>query len=166
MSTQNHDTKLALSAQCTALVQGVNSLPDPTLTLDGKTYSKAAVVAPLNACVAAIAATATAHTAWTQSVQNERDAVAAARAMIAALKPYLRVRLGKNNPALQSEFGVPPAKKTQKTVAVKSTAIAKAKATRVARHTMGPKQKTSVKGAPAPATTATPPAPGAKPSAQ
>jgi hypothetical protein len=162
MSSNNHDTKLSLSAQCDALVQGVTSLADPTLTLDGKPYTKDAVLAPLRACVTAIAATSAAHSAWSQAVQQEHDAIAAARAMIALLKPYLQVRLGKSNPALQSQFGIAPAKKGEKTVAVKSTAIAKAKATRAARHTMGPKQRKAVTGAtaaPSPAEQPAAPAP-------
>jgi hypothetical protein len=146
MSSNNKSNKLSLISTCTALVQGVNALTDATFTLDGQTYTKAAVLAPLNACIAAIAATTTAHSNWTASVQAERTAVAAAVAMIAVLKPYLKVRLGKSNPSLKSEFGVAPAKPAKKPVAVKSAAIAKAKATRAARHTMGPKQKASIKG--------------------
>jgi hypothetical protein len=158
MSTKTHETKLTLSALCNALIQGVTSLADPTLTLDGKVYTKDAALAPLRACVAAIEATAATHAAWSKAVQDERDAVAAARAMIALLKPYLKVRLGKSNPALQSEFGIEPAKQPHRTVAVKSTAIAKGKATRTARHTMGPKQRKGVTGA-----VAAPPAPPAEP---
>jgi hypothetical protein len=168
MSSNSKSNKLTVLSTCTALVQGVNSLTDATFTLDGQTYMKAAVLAPLNACTAAIAATATAHSSWTAAVQAERTAVAAATAMIAVLKPYLKVRLGKSNPTLKSQFGVAPAKAAKKPVAVKSAAIAKAKATRTARHTMGTKQRASIKGtvaapaAPAPETPpATPPAPKA-----
>jgi hypothetical protein len=156
MSTNTKSNKLSLVSTCTALVQGVNTLTDTTFTLDGQTVSKAAVLAPLNACIAAITATTTAHSNWTASVQAERTAVAAAVAMIAVLKPYLKVRLGKSNPVLKSEFGVAPAKAAKKPVAVKSAAIAKAKATRAARHTMGTKQRAGIKGA-----VATPPAPKA-----
>jgi hypothetical protein len=164
MTTNKKDTKLEMSSTCAALLQGVNALPDSTFEMDGQTYAKAAVLGPLNAFIAAVAATTATHSAWLKAVQDEEAAAGAAHAMVAILKPYLRARLGKSNPALQSKFGVAPVKKAKKPVAVKSAAIAKSKATRAARHTMGSKQRASVKGtvaAPAAQAPATPPAPKA-----
>jgi hypothetical protein len=162
---QNRETKLTLSVLCNALIEGLTPLADPTFTLDGKVYPKDAVLAPLHAYVVAVEATSASRAAWSKAVQDEHDAATAARAMIALLKPYLKVRLGKSNPALQSEYGIAPARKAEKTVAVKSTAIAKAKATRIARHNMGPKKRKGVTGATAAATPETPPATSKPPAA-
>ena len=44
------------------------------------------------------------------------------------------------------DFGFPPRKKPVRTVVAKSHAVAQSKATRAARHTLGPKQKDQIKG--------------------
>lgn len=51
-----------------------------------------------------------------------------------------------NQPAMLGDFGVSPRKTTKLTPEQEVQAIAKRKATRAARHTMGAKQKLAVKG--------------------
>jgi hypothetical protein len=56
------------------------------------------------------------------------------------------------NPAVLSEFGLTAKKQAgAKDVATKQAAIIQAKATRIARHTMGSRQKQKIKGVVAPA---------------
>jgi hypothetical protein len=51
------------------------------------------------------------------------------------------------SPDTLAEFGMTAPKKAERSAAVKAGAVAKNKATRVARHTMGKNQKKAVKGA-------------------
>ena len=57
------------------------------------------------------------------------------------------------DPAALADFGLPVRKKGVLTPAQKLASAAKARATRLARHTMGSKQKAAITGAPAPAVT-------------
>ena len=117
----------------------MQSLPDATLTIDGQTLTKAQVLQPLNDYVAAEALVAPADAAYHATVQKAHGAEVTARAMVVNLKPYLKVRLGKSNPALKSQFGVTPAKTPQRTAESKAEAATKAKATRAKNHPKAPK---------------------------
>jgi hypothetical protein len=149
MSSNRSNTKLEFVSQCQTLATGVLALPDKTLTVSEQSLTKAAVAAPLQAYVAAAAQTASDKAAYTKSVQAEKVAEAAARAMFEQLKPVLQGRFGKSNPVLETSYGIPPVKTPQKSVTVKAGAVAKAATTRAANHTMGPKQKKAAKKAPA-----------------
>ena len=139
MTTNRIDNKLAFVTLCQSLIAGVQSIPDATLTIDGQTLAKALVLEPLNDYVAAEALVAPAEAAYHAAVQKAHGAEAPARDMVANLKPYLKVRLGKANPALKSQFGVAPAKAPQRTAATKAEAATKAKATRAKNHPKAPK---------------------------
>jgi hypothetical protein len=98
------------------------------------------------------------------AVAKLRDATQAFRGLSKALIPILggfrsqiRNLFGDQAEAL-SDFGIAPVKtRAPLTVAQKAAASAKAKATRAARHTMGSKQKASIKGVvPTPAATPKP----------
>ena len=69
----------------------------------------------------------------------------AATTLIQDLGDYVRAVHGNTNVVL-SEFGMTPRKRAKSTVATKLEAIAKSAATRVARHTAGPKQKANIHG--------------------
>jgi hypothetical protein len=86
------------------------------------------------------------------------QAVAAAKAEVASTKPLYdgakQIVLARyaSNPAVLSEFGLVAKKKAgPKDVAAKQAAIVQMQATRVARHTMGARQKEKIKGVVAPA---------------
>jgi hypothetical protein len=133
------DNKLEFLTLCQSLITGVQSLPDATLTIDGQTLTKAQILQPLTDYVAAEALVAPADAAYHAAVQKAHATEAAARAIVVNLKPYLKVRLGKSNPALKSQFGVTPAKAPQRTAATKAEAATKAKATRAKNHPKAPK---------------------------
>lgn len=147
MSTNTIASKPALVSLCNALVTGITAMPDKTFQLGGQSYTKAQVLAPLQAYVDANGKTTADEATWHQSVQEEHDAEASARAMIDALKPFLQGRLGKSSPMLQSQYGLAPAKKPAKTVAAKAAGIAKSQATRELRGTRGSKQKKALTAA-------------------
>jgi hypothetical protein len=139
VTANRRDNKLEFVSLCQSLITGVQSLADATLTIDGQTLTKAQVLEPLTDYVAAEALVAPADAAYHAAVLKAHGTEAAARAMVANLKPYLKVRLGKSNPALKSQFGVSPAKTPQRTAATKAEAATKAKATRAKNHPKAPK---------------------------
>jgi hypothetical protein len=163
LTTNQSNTKAAFISICNALITGINALPDKTFLLGGQTYTKAQVVAPLQAVVDAAAQAAADEATWHASVQAEHDAEAAARVMVDALKPFLQGRLGKSSPLLRSQFGLAPVKVAEKTVAAKATGIAKSLATRAIRGTRGSKQKKALTAEAVPPVT--PPAAPTKPTA-
>jgi len=96
-----------------------------------------------------------------------RDALQAFRGLSKDLSPivvgfrhFVRNQFGDQAEAL-ADFGIAPAKqRTVPTLEQKASAAAKRKATRQARHTLGPKAKASIHGV-VPATPASPPKPSA-----
>ncbi len=161
MTIQNA-SKQSLAATVTALITGITALPAAnTVVSAGKTYTKAQLLAPLQAYVALPSATATAKAAYTKAVATEAEAKAAVVAMIEdVIKPFLHQLLGKSSPDLET-YGLEPVKAPVKTVATKAAAVQKSQATRKALGTKGPVQKAAAKKALAeePAPPATPPAP-------
>jgi hypothetical protein len=155
----SNSSKQSLVATCNALITGITALPAAnTVTTAGKTYTKAQLLAPLQAYAVLPSATATAKTAYTKAVAAEGEAKAAAVAMIEdVIKPLLYQLLGKSSPDLET-YGLDPVKVPEKTVATKAAAVQKSQATRKALGTKGPVQKETAKKALAtePATPATP----------
>ncbi len=87
----------------------------------------------------------TADAARTTAVKANRDE----RLNTAAFaQSFRRMVLGmfSQSPDTLAVFGLKPPKVVKKKVAVKSAAVAKSKATRTARNTMGSKQKKAIKG--------------------
>jgi hypothetical protein len=99
------------------------------------------------------------------AVAEAKAAQAVAQPSYDAAKQAVFLKYG-SNPAVLSEFGLAPRKKAGvRDVATKQAAITQAKATRLARHTMGPRQKAKVKGVVTPASSdASVAAPEASPS--
>lgn len=84
--------------------------------------------------------------AWQAAVKADRDQRAQTAVFVRAFR---NIVLGMfHDPSTLADFGLSPHKSTKKTVATKSVAIAKNKATRVARNTMGKKKKAEIKGTP------------------
>ena len=157
-TTLSHLSRNSVESQFTALVVGLQGLTDvDTWILGNKTVKKADVIAVFQQCVSAIAASDASHTSWQNALDREKAALAVARPLRSSVKSFLDGRLGKQNPDLQT-FGFKPAKTPDKTVAAKATGIARTKATRAARHTMGSQQKKDIHGKvpPAAATPASP----------
>jgi hypothetical protein len=146
MSDNTNQTMLV--SQCTALVEGLQALSDSdTMLLGGSSYAKSAVLAPLLAYLAAVKAAAAEKVQLRTTVAAQREAKAAARAMRKLVKPYLQGRLGTDNAELV-KYGYTPAKPRHTPIAVKADAAKKAKDTRVARGTMGKRQRKTAKATP------------------
>jgi hypothetical protein len=147
-------TKATFVTQCNDFIAQFQALAnaDP-ITLGGKSITKAEIIAPFLAFLAAAAVTVSQKLETTKAVAVERAVRAAAQAMRKQVKPYLQGRLGATSPDL-TKYGYTPAKPKPKppTVTVKAEAVAKARATREARHTVGKKARKAIKATPSPAT--------------
>ena len=125
------------------------------VTLGGASYTPAALTALLQADLDAMALSGNTDAA-------HRSAVAAERVKHAQVNPVLRLfkalvisQFGDDPGAakLLEDFGYVPRKPSTRTLKNKTAAQDKAKATRVARHTLGPKQKQEITGQPVPPAT-------------
>jgi hypothetical protein len=154
MANTNRPTVQVRNAQfvsgITKRLQGVSSL-----AIAGKTYTPAELVALFQSLDAKLAEVNTAEA-------KLRDAWAAYRSLSKEIAPIiigfrhaLRNLFGAQSEVL-SDFGLSAPKRSKPTVETQAAAVKKRLATREARHTMGPKQKAAITGAPAPAAPSTP----------
>jgi hypothetical protein len=160
MSTNSNTiltTKLTVEAEYTALIAGIQSLPDTSFTLNGVTYLKADLVQLLQKRVDAAEATKTSKAAWLANVQAERESDAQVAPLRAAMKGLVQTRFGKNSPKVR-DFGFAPAKPRVTTPAKKAAGALQMLATKKVRGVMGKKQRKAIKSpaAPAPVTPAAP----------
>jgi hypothetical protein len=82
------------------------------------------------------AATATARAAWIDQVKQAGPFVASASALLVGLHDFVRAHYGRSSSTLV-DFGMTPAARRARTAAETVATAQKAKATRIARHTMG-----------------------------
>jgi hypothetical protein len=139
--------KASTEAQFRAAIDGVNTLlTDLTVVyVNGRPVSRADLLQILGNRISAAEATKAARLGLHKAIENEQAVDAEARPARSALKLVVQSRYGKNSPQVQS-FGFSQNKRPKTPAATKAAAVEKSKATRTARHTMGPKQKASIKG--------------------
>jgi hypothetical protein len=116
------------------------------LSINNTSVTVTDLLAELDTYPVQITATAAARSAWLQQVAAERAVVLRLKPELVSLEHYLRGRYGQSNPIL-GDFGLTPRKPPKVAVPVKAAAIEKSAATRVARRTMGKRQKAAVHGA-------------------
>jgi hypothetical protein len=140
-----------------------------SITLGGVAYTPATLTALIEADVTATDASVQAKANLATVVQTERNSHLKVDPVLRLLKSYVIAQFGdtKDASSTLADFGYTPRKSTKTTVATKSAAVAKSKATRDLLHTAGPKQKAKAKEAAAanPATAAPAPAPAPGPAA-
>jgi hypothetical protein len=128
------------------LISGiVKHLGDGTLTFDGKKYTAADIVSVLQKRVDVannVTATKAAHT---NALTIEREEVAQTASFVASVRHVLKVMFAKSADAL-ADLGLSPRPRRPSTVGQKVGAVAKALATRAARHTMGRRQRERIHG--------------------
>jgi hypothetical protein len=141
-------TRLAKLNADEALIAGIQKyLPNATFLVDGHQATASQVTATLqsrvNAYEAVIAAEATFH----GTVQSSKATVESTDSYAAAIRQTMAAMYA-SQPAILAELSVSARKKpAPRTVEQKVVAAAKAKATRTARHTLGPVQKSGIQGA-------------------
>jgi hypothetical protein len=157
MAKINRTTTQAKDQQ---LIQGINAdlKSMSTLYLGGTTYTPKSLVALIQSRIDQANEVATAKAAWQSAGKTYTSLSTTVNVVEHDLKQLVISTYGAQSPKL-ADFGYTPRKKVVRTTEDKTEAVAKAKATRVARGTVGPKKKLTIKGtvpAPAPATGATP----------
>ena len=119
----------------------------PFVVIGGTSLSTAALIAAMQARLAAASATVTTRATWLSAVKADADERAKTKTLVSGLRQAVQVAFGGSIDAL-ADFGLKPRKQpATRTPEEKAAAVAKAQATRAARHTMGPQQKKGVKGA-------------------
>ncbi|HLK41476.1 MAG TPA: hypothetical protein VKU41_32225 [Polyangiaceae bacterium] len=114
--------------------------------LGGETYTRDEIVAVFQAQLDAIKQVDATRAAATAAVANERAAAARAHELTHYLKMAVEGRFGPSANAW-ADFGwEAPKKRGPKTLQGKVEGAHKARATRVARHTMGKRQRRKIKG--------------------
>jgi hypothetical protein len=142
----NKNTAMALDKKA---MEGVDKYFAKTRTLNvaGKTYSPAALKAVLQAEIDAISALDAGLAHVQQLVAEMRAARGKAAATRKDLKAHVLGNYGAAALQMLGEFGMEAPKSTgRKTVKAKADGVAKAQATREARHTMGKKQRLAITG--------------------
>jgi hypothetical protein len=137
--------RAALEVLLTKLLLGIAKYFTTPVPVGGLTMSAAQMSAILNACLSAGLALDAAKVDYENKLVAYQAAYKAAHSLWVALIAYLRAAYGEQNPIL-NEFGVPPTVRAKPTAATMAAAKVKAKATRLARHTMGSKQKAAITG--------------------
>jgi hypothetical protein len=122
-----------------------------SLVIGGTSFTTAAIIGVVQARLATSNAAQTTRATWRNAVKADKDERAQTRAFMAGLRKALHVAFDSSIDVL-ADFGLTPPKKHVVTPEQKAAAAAKAHATREARHTMGKKQKSKIKGT-VPATT-------------
>jgi hypothetical protein len=150
MASTNNITKVTRQVQLTKIIAGITQffMSVPTMTMGGKAYAPAAVVALLQAALAAVTQSSNSKAAWLADVQTERNQLTALGPVLRYIKTYVTTYFGDTQDAAQKldVFGYSPRKPRSVTVAMKAEAAELGKATRIARGTKGPKQKAKIKG--------------------
>ena len=124
-----------------------NPLPGMTQIAAGGTVSSVAdLIIEIQSYANLYKAAEDAATTYEKAIQAREAAAPAALDRLQQIRAALKGAIGKRNPDLLA-FGITPDQEPAPlTVEQKLARAAKAKATRAARHTMGPKQKAAIKG--------------------
>jgi hypothetical protein len=115
------------------------------LMIGGASHTVDDILAILQARLAAAGAAESTRATWQTAVKADRDERAKTKTFVSGLRQALLVAFTGSIDAL-ADFGLSPRKLRVLTPEKKAAAAAKAKATRVARHTVGPKKKLAIKG--------------------
>jgi hypothetical protein len=145
MKLQSIRTRAAELQLFAKIISGVNQHVTTSILLGGQSRTGTSIVADFNAAIQANTDLDAAKAVYQQKLAAQKAAFTTARATASALKSYADGAYGKTNTIL-NDFGFEVAKAVVKSVKVKAEAAVKSAATRVARHTMGAKQKASIHG--------------------
>ncbi len=134
-------TKTQLATLLATLIVGTqkHSSSGP-LTLEGQSYTPQALIEAFQKLGDALAKIDAAHATRHGAIVQASQIRATIQPLAAAYRDYLLL-VYRNAPAVLADYGLAPRKKrTPLTTAQQAVAVAKRKATRTARNTMGTKQ--------------------------
>jgi hypothetical protein len=118
-----------------------------SLTFGGTSYKPADIIAILQARIASANTTLSTRATWQSAVLADKGELTKTQPIVSGVRQGILLMFAGAVDTL-ADFGLKPRKAPAvRSPAEKAAASAKAKATREARHTMGSKQKASIKGA-------------------
>jgi hypothetical protein len=170
MSNINRTNKPTRKDRLRLIASGAQAhFPSGQKVLAGQTLNLPTdVVSLIDTDIANTDAADKARADWLAAVQLQTDSHEKLTPILRAFERMVLAQFGDTQDAasILADFGFAPQKVSAPTAETKAAAVQKSRATRAARHTMGPKQKKSVTGtvaptAPSPATPAPSPAPSA-----
>ena len=140
-------TRAATTSADRTLIDGLgkHEAAIPSMVIAGQLLTTKDVVAVVQSRVDACAAAISTKSAWLAALEAEAGRLARTDAFISGVKKCLLVAFDGRSDAL-ADFGLTPRKPRVDSPDMKLAAAAKARATRVARHTMGPRQKKAITG--------------------
>jgi len=145
MST-NKKSKQSTVALVQAFIAGIQKhfASTASLSFNNQTMSPAALTAIFQAYLAAVLAVATSKGQYASSVQAQKAALAAMKAVLGPFTTYLRGQYGAE-PSSLADFGLTPLVRRATKVKVAAQAVDLRAETRALRHTMGARQRLDVK---------------------
>jgi hypothetical protein len=145
--SKNSQNNAAVVDSCTKRLNALTAYVDAKaqIAIGGKKLKASQVVAIYQSCLDSRAALATKRAETKAAMATRSSAETARKSADGALKAWVVNEFGEGSPQAL-DFGFAPPKKATRTVESKVNAVALAKATRAARHTMGKKQKSLIKG--------------------
>jgi hypothetical protein len=145
MSSPNRTDTQAHDGQIIAGVTKNLQNAQTPLTLGGQSFTPASLIAFFQSRIDAANQIAAAKAQWIDLTTKYATLDATADLVARGLKQYVMNANGAASPVL-ADFGFTVPKRTPLTVEQQTQAIAKRKATRKARNTLGKKQKAGIKG--------------------
>jgi hypothetical protein len=128
------------------LIAGVQKhFAGASLVLPSKTYTAAEAVKILQERIDVTGPADAVLATYRNAVAAEKAKIADTKEFVLELEQLVRAMFGKNAETL-ADFGLAPRKRATPTTEAMALQIARAKATRAARGTAGPKQKAKIKG--------------------
>ena len=140
-------TPKGLEAEVSLLIKGVStSVPDgSSLTVAGQSWTKAALMAELQTGLDLYQKVKDQVQALKEDRQARSTGLPAIRKLAKALRHALIGTFGQGSPMLE-QFGIKAVVRNPLTAEQLSLRAARARATRVARHTLGTRQKQAIRG--------------------
>jgi hypothetical protein len=159
MATNTQVNRINQQAADQKLISGITKHAQtlPSLVIGGTSYATAAITAQLQSRLDASTTVQSTRATWQNAVSVDKATREKTKTFVSGLRQALQVAFAGSIDTL-ADFGLTPRKARVVTPEEKTVAVAKAKATRAARHTMGKKQKAAIKGTVPEAAPATPPA--------
>jgi hypothetical protein len=139
-----------LNTQMQEMIDGLATPPAglTSLAILGVTYAMPEVAQKLGDFHATYDAADAAEVKYNEALQTRALIAPDAEKFVSATRGALKAALGRQAPGLK-QFGIEPEKApAPATTEQKVERVAKAKATRIARHTLGKKAKSKIKGTP------------------
>jgi len=144
MSFQTRNNRIAADQ---ALIAGIQKFLTsyPSLPVDGQTMTVTAIVQLLQDRINASQAALAAEAAHVAAIKAESDVRAKTAASQLSLRQIVQGMFS-GSPDSLAVFGLKPRKASSETATTRAAAAVKAKATRKARGTLGPKAKLAITG--------------------